>query len=80
MEVSLQHYVTTLGEHLQVKSLILTDQNGVELARYGSGIDDLQLMAALFQSSVDNTAKLPINSAKTIILDYPSLLIIQHNL
>jgi len=37
-------------------------------------------MAALFQSSADNTAKLPINSAKTIILEYPSLLIIQYNL
>ena len=55
---SLQQYVENCGRWLECTTFVLSDNNGVEIASWGEKLEDLQLSCAIFQSSVDNLAKL----------------------
>ncbi|OMJ80211.1 hypothetical protein SteCoe_19572 [Stentor coeruleus] len=77
---SLQQYVENCGRWLDAVTLIISDNNGVEIASWGDKIEDLQLACAIFQSSVDNLGKLTIGKGKSLTLRFGSKILIQQNL
>ncbi len=74
---NLDSYISRVSRELEVESLIISDTNGVVLAECGRKLQDLQLLAAVFQSTTENTAKLRIGQSHTVILNYSRRRIIQ---
>ena len=77
---SLQQYVENCGRWLECTTFIISDNNGVEIASWGDKLEDLQLSCAIFQSSVDNLAKLSTGKGKSLTLRFTNKILIQKNL
>ena len=80
MENSLAKYLNERGAALQVESLVLGDTSGVEIGKFGESIPNLQLLSAIFQSTMENTAKIAIGEASAITLFYNNQVFIQKSL
>jgi len=80
MALSLESYLEHSSKFLEVSTMMLCDCNGVEIASWGEEIEDSQLLAAMFQSTLDNSSKLPIGKTKTITLYYTSKILIQRSM
>ena len=72
--------MTTACRSLGLKALLLSDTNGVEIARGGDEIEETQMLAAVFQSAIESTAKVPIGSVRTMVLRHSPYFLIQRNL
>ncbi|OMJ66507.1 hypothetical protein SteCoe_36616 [Stentor coeruleus] len=77
---SLQQYVENCGRWLDAITVIVSDNNGVEIASWGEKIEDLQLACAIFQSSVENLGKLSTGKGKSLTLRFGNRVLIQQNL
>lgn len=77
---SLQQYVENCGRWLDSTTLVISDNNGVEIAAWGEKIEDLQLSCAIFQSSVENLGKLATGKGKSLTLRFANKVLIQKNL
>ena len=77
---SLQQYVENLGKWLDSLSLVVSDNNGVEIASWGEKLNDFQLSCAIFQSSIENLGKLAIGKGKSLTLRFGNRILIQKNL
>ena len=80
MAGTLSTYMSTACRSLNLKSLILSDTNGVEIARGGDELEETQMLAAVFQSAVESTAKVSIGMAKTVVLRHSPYFLIQRNM
>lgn len=80
MATSLNTYIENCGRSLEVTSLSLCDNNGVEIITYGEKIQEIQLLSAMFQSTLENLVKLPIGKAKYVTLFYQQKVLIQKSL
>ncbi|CAG9327401.1 unnamed protein product [Blepharisma stoltei] len=80
MAASLNSYFENCGRSLEVTSLSLCDNNGVEIINWGEKIQEIQLLSAMFQSTLENSVKLPIGRAKHITLFYSQKVLIQKSM
>lgn len=80
MAGALTAYMTAACRALGLKSLVLTDTNGVEIARGGDEIEEAQMLAAVFQSAIESTAKVPIGALRTVVLRHAPYFLVQRSL
>ncbi len=80
MAGALTAYMTAACRALGLKSLVLTDTNGVEIARGGDEIEEAQMLAAVFQSAIESTAKVPIGALRTVVLRHAPYFLVQRSM
>ena len=80
MANQLEKYLKKKAKALQLDSLVLSDTSGVEIGRYGRPIPNLQLLSAIFQSTIENTGKISVGETSSITLIYNGQVFIQKSL
>jgi hypothetical protein len=79
MDNWLPTYLEAALARCEARYLVLTDTNGIELSHAGNTSVNLQVLAPIFQNTVETTGKLPTGPCKSVTTRFEDCLLILRN-